>query len=62
MLLITAFEPGDLIVPKPEGLDRADAAIREALKTPRLSGPAFGSMTVSSVHCDELIRGDGTYK
>jgi hypothetical protein len=57
MRLITAFETGDLIVPKSEGLDRVDAAIREALKTPQLLGPAFGSITVSSVHCDDLIRG-----
>jgi hypothetical protein len=65
-LAIHTEAPGDFwisyIVPKPEGLDKVDAAIREALKTQPLSGPAFGSMTVSSAHRDELIKGDGTYK
>ena len=50
------------ITPKPEGLDKVDAAVRDAVKAQPLSGPAFGSMTDSSAHRDELIKGDGTYK
>jgi hypothetical protein len=65
-LAIHTEAPGDFwisyIVPKPEGLDKVEAAVREALKSQPLSGPAFGSMTVSSAHRDELINGDGIYK
>jgi hypothetical protein len=50
------------IAPKPEGLDKVQAAISDTLKAHPLSGPAFGSMTDSSGHRDELLRGDGTYK
>ena len=46
----------------PEGLDKVDAAIVDTLKNHPLSGPAFGSMTDSSAHRDELIKGDGIYK
>ncbi len=50
------------IAPSPEGLDKVDAAIVDTLKNHPLSGPAFGSMTDSSAHRDELIKGDGVYK
>jgi len=50
------------IAPKPEGLDKVQEAIRDAAKTQPLFGPAFGSMTDSKGHRDELIRGDGKYK
>jgi hypothetical protein len=50
------------ITPKPDGLDKVEAAVREAVKSQPLSGPAFGSMTEDSGHRDELIRGDGKYK
>lgn len=50
------------LAPQPEGLDKVQAAILETLKAHPLSGPAFGSMTDSSGHRDELLRGDGTYK
>src|SRR5690348_5411797 len=50
------------VASSPEGLDQVEAGIREALKAQPLAGPAFGSMTESSVHRDELLRGDGVYK
>jgi hypothetical protein len=33
------------IASSPEGLDKVDAAVRDAVKASPLSGPAFGSMT-----------------
>jgi len=45
-----------------DGLDKVDAAIRSAVKSQPLSGPAFGSMTESSDHRDELARTNATYK
>jgi hypothetical protein len=50
------------ITPKPEGLDKVQGAILDAAKAQPLFGPAFGSMTDSKGHRDELIRGDGKYK
>ena len=50
------------IASSPEGLDKVDAAVREAVKTSPLSGPAFGSMTESAGYRDELARTSGTYK
>lgn len=50
------------IAPKPEGLDKVNAAIRDAERAQPLSGLAFGSMTDYNAHRDELIKGDGTYK
>jgi hypothetical protein len=50
------------IAPKPEGLDKVQAAIVDTLKAQPFSGPAFGSMTEGSAHRDELIRGDGKFK
>jgi hypothetical protein len=45
-----------------EGLDKVNAAIRATLKAQPLAGPAFGSMTKSSAHRDELARTNAIYK
>ncbi len=45
-----------------EGLDKVNAAVLEALKSNPLGGIAFGSMTESSAHRDELARTNATYK
>jgi hypothetical protein len=45
-----------------EGLDKVNAALRETLKANPLAGPAFGSMVDFSVHRDELVRTNATYK
>jgi len=45
-----------------EGLDKVDAAVRDAMKGNPLNGPAFGSMTDSNGHRDELARTSATYK
>lgn len=45
-----------------EGLDKVDTAVRDTLKANPLSGPAFGSMTESKAHRDELARTNATYK
>lgn len=45
-----------------EGLDKVNAAIRSTLKAEPLSGPAFGSMTDSSAHRDDLSRTNAVYK
>jgi hypothetical protein len=58
--------PGNFYIvyvsPKPEGLDKVQAAVQEAVKASPLSGPAFGSMTDLSGHRDGLVKGDGTFK
>jgi hypothetical protein len=46
----------------PEGLDKVNEAIGNRMKEHPLLGPAFGSMTDSNAHRDELLRGEGTYK
>ncbi|HWT66407.1 MAG TPA: hypothetical protein VN151_09850 [Terracidiphilus sp.] len=45
-----------------EGLDKVNAAIREMAKQQPLHGSAFGALTDSSDHRDELIRGEGAFK
>ncbi len=50
------------IAAKAEGLDKVNAAIREAVKANPLSAPAFDSMTDYTTHRDELARTNGTYK
>lgn len=45
-----------------DGLDKVNAAIRQALKSNPLGGPAFGSMVESSAHRDYLARTNATYK
>lgn len=50
------------VASSPEGLDAVDAGIRDAVKTQPLAGPAFGGMTDSTVHRDQLLRGEGMFK
>jgi hypothetical protein len=45
-----------------EGLDKVNAAIREAVKANPLSGPAFESIVDSNGHHDELLRTTATFK
>jgi len=45
-----------------EGLDKVTAALREALKSNPLGGPAFGSMVDFTPHRDYLSRTNATYK
>jgi hypothetical protein len=45
-----------------EGLDKVNTALQDALKASPLNGSAFGSMTDSSAHRDELARTNATYK
>lgn len=50
------------VASSPDGLDKVNAAIRDSLKAHPFAGPAFGSMTESKAHRDELLRGEGVYK
>jgi hypothetical protein len=50
------------VTPKAEGLDKVNAALRDALRANSLAAPAFGSMVDFSQHRDELSRGDSTFK
>jgi hypothetical protein len=50
------------VASSPEGLDSVNAAITDSLKSQPFAGSAFGSMTESSGHRDELLRGEGVYK
>jgi hypothetical protein len=45
-----------------EGLDKANLALREALKTNPLISPTFGSMVDFTAHRDYLARTTATYK
>ncbi|MFL6429695.1 MAG: hypothetical protein ACJ71S_15730, partial [Acidobacteriaceae bacterium] len=45
-----------------DGLDKVSAAVEDALKSNPLGGAAFGSMTETSAHRDELLRTNATYK
>jgi hypothetical protein len=45
-----------------EGLDKANAALREAFMASPLIGPALDTMVDSSKHHDYLARSDGAYK
>jgi len=45
-----------------EGLDKVNAALREALKANPLGGPAFDSMVDFAPHRDILVRTNATYK
>lgn len=51
-----------ILAPTADGLDKLDAAIRDALKTNPLFGPAFGSMIDFPAHRDQLLRANATYK
>jgi hypothetical protein len=50
------------IASSPDGLDKVNAAIRDAVKNDPLIGPAFGSLTDVSAHRDELARTNATFK
>jgi|SRR5580692_3408354 hypothetical protein len=50
------------LTPNAEGVDKVNAAIREAVKTRPLDGPAFASMITDPAHRDALLRSDATYK
>jgi hypothetical protein len=45
-----------------EGLDKVNAAVRDAMKSSPLAGSAFGAMTDSNAHRDGLFRTTATYK
>jgi hypothetical protein len=45
-----------------EGLDKANSALRDSLKSNQLIGPAFDSMVDFTVHRDLLVRTSATYK
>jgi hypothetical protein len=45
-----------------DGLDKVNAAIREAIKSKPLDGSAFESMVNIAAHHDELVRTNATYK
>jgi hypothetical protein len=45
-----------------EGLDKVNAALREALKANPLANPAIGSMVDFTPHRDDLARTSATYK
>jgi 2-hydroxy-3-keto-5-methylthiopentenyl-1-phosphate phosphatase len=44
------------------GLDKVNAALREAIKSNPLAGPAFDSMVDITAHRDDLVRASATYK
>jgi hypothetical protein len=50
------------ITPKAEGLDKVNAALREALGANGLAAPAFGSMVDFAAHRDSVSQGDSTLK
>jgi len=45
-----------------DGLDKVNAAIRDAVRENPLSGPAFGSMVDFTPHRDQLVWAAATYK
>jgi len=45
-----------------EGLDKVNAALRDAMKANPLGGPAFDSMVDFTPHRDELTRTNASYK
>lgn len=45
-----------------DGVDKVNAALREAMQAQPLGGPAFLSMIDFSKHRDELWQGQGTFK
>jgi len=50
------------VVASADGLDKVNAALRDALKANPLAGPGFGSMVDYSAHRDFLLRSSATYK
>ena len=63
---VHTMDPGTfwivLITPNADGMDKFDAALRDATKTNPLIGPAFGSMVDFSAHRDYLSSSTVTYK
>lgn len=63
---IHADAPGmfviDYITPTAEGLDKFNAALREAVKKSPLAGPAFSAMVDWTKHRDSLTHTNATYK
>ena len=45
-----------------EGMDKVNAALEAALKSSPFAGPTFGSMVDFSVHRDQLLRTNATFK
>jgi hypothetical protein len=50
------------MTPTADGLDKVNAAIRDAVKQNALVGPAFDSMVDFTPHRDSLTRTDATFK
>jgi hypothetical protein len=50
------------LTPTPEGIDKVDAAIRDAVKDHPLGVQAFDSVTDYTEHRDGLAKSDGAYK
>jgi hypothetical protein len=50
------------LCPTAEGLDKVNAALTERTKANPLNGPAFNSLVDFSVHRDQLVRTNATYK
>ena len=50
------------LAPTAEGLDKVNAAVRDAVTSSPLAGPAFGSMVDFTPHRDQLVRANATYK
>jgi hypothetical protein len=50
------------VVAHPEDLDKVNDAIREAIKASPIEGEAFGTLTDSSAHRDEMTIGSGKFK
>lgn len=50
------------VASNPEGLDAVNAALAESVKSNPFFGAAFGSMTDSNAHRDELLKGAGVFK
>lgn len=51
-----------MISPNADGLDKLNAALRDAAKTNPMNGQAFESMVDSSAHRDNLASSTVTYK
>jgi hypothetical protein len=52
----------DVIATSADGLDKLNAALRDAAKTNPMNGPAFESMVDSTAHRDDLASSTVTYK
>ena len=50
------------LTPTAEGIDKVNAAVRDAVRDNALISPAFGSMVDFTPHRDALFRANATYK